>query len=169
MADIQRKTAKDNAELEIKRQEAQMAPILRQQEHSVQLTKNQQDNAQHQQTELLKNQGDNETNQWIESMKAGQAGYLQQFQSKIDAMDRLVQQFRESQQHQLEQAVALTMHGNEQQNANDQHATEQQNSMEQHAAEQETALKQAQMQQETAQAVQNAKAAQPNQGGSNGN
>lgn len=153
MADIQRKKDRDNAELEIKRQEAQQTPVLTEKEHQVQLLKNMQDNTQHQQTELLKNQGDNETIQWVASMKAGQEQMMTMFQTKLDQMNAMIEQFNNTQRHQLEQAVALEMHGNEQQTA-----------MDQHSAEQETALEQTQMQNDAAAEA----AAQQPEGGQNG-
>jgi hypothetical protein len=154
MADIKRKTDRDNAELEIKRAQAQVDPALVEKEHAIQLLKNQQDNMQHQETELLKNQGDNETAQWIASMKEGNQQMMMQLQQKLDTMDRLIQAATNEQQQRIDQETELTKHENEQQTA-----------MDQHAAEQKTALEQTQMQND---AAAEAAATQQSNGGKDG-
>lgn len=133
--DLARKTAYDQAKLEIERQAVSFKPVEVQNKAQVDILKNQQDNTQHQETELLKNQGDNETAQWINSMKMQNEAAMTEFQNRLDTMQQFIDANTEQQRHSLEQANALEMHGNEQDQA-----------AQQHAAEQKTALEQTQMQ-----------------------
>lgn len=135
MAELERKKAKDAGDLALKEQEVKFRPIETQTKAKVDTIKNQQDNAQHQETELLKNQGDNETAQWIASMKMENEKMMGFMQQKIDAMQAMIDRNTQQQQHSLEQSTQLAIS-----------STEQEQAAAQHEREQEVALEQQQMQ-----------------------
>lgn len=84
MAEIDRKKARDQAEIQLKQAEV---GDVEHQRNMIDLQKNQQDNEQKARTELLKNNGDNQTKQWIAALQVNNQQLMNQFQAKLDAQE----------------------------------------------------------------------------------
>lgn len=134
MKDIERKTARDNAELEIQRNEAQRRGDVELAKEQTKVSMNTQDNQQHQQTELAKNHEDNMTQQWIAQFQAAQEQQAQQTQAKIDGF---LEQFRlmlENKGQQTQMMVDMVTHQNDQQAAAEQAEADRQHQSQEHKA-----------------------------------
>lgn len=137
MADIKRKADRDNAELEIMREEAQNKSQTELAKQQVEVAKNTQDNQQHQQTELAKNHEDNMTQQWIAQAKLQQDAQMRQMQAKIDAFLEQFQAMLGKQRDQTQIAADMVKHDREQINAAQQAEAEREISREQADADRE--------------------------------
>lgn len=103
MAEVERKKARDQQELDIDRQvKLQLEQQLNNANNQVDLLKNQQNNQQHQQTELIKNTDDNETNRWIAALKVQNEQLMAQLQAQLDRIESLATLQHQAQQNQLD-------------------------------------------------------------------
>lgn len=132
MADIQRKTQRDQAEIEILKQEKlQLNPAADQRKHETALLNNQLDNQQHQQTELQKNTEDNITARIIAAMKLEKEEEQRRQEQDLAMRQAAMADEQAREQHQVDTAAQLAMHEREQQLAADQHARDQEAALEQ--------------------------------------
>lgn len=107
MADIQRKTQRDKAELDmLQKEKLQILPQIEQSKRDVELLKNLRDNIQKHITELAKNQGDNETNQWVAALKVGNEQMMAMIEQKLQAEENQL-----NRDHDFDKTAFLTTNG----------------------------------------------------------